>query len=80
MKKVYPDAKSALAGLLRDDPDRMRSDVRSAISEIRSIVRGANESNRSLANLIALQNIYGANAHVMAVAQSMMQTLMQAQR
>jgi flagellar hook-associated protein 1 FlgK len=33
-----------------------------------------------MANLIALQNIYGANAHVMAVAQSMMQTLMQAQR
>jgi signal transduction histidine kinase len=42
-----------LAGLLRDDPERMRSDVRSAISEIRSIVRGANESNRSVANLIA---------------------------
>src|SRR5215510_7088920 len=33
-----------------------------------------------MANLIALQNIYGANAHVMAVAQTMMQTLMQAQR
>ena len=33
-----------------------------------------------MANLIALQNIYGANAHVMAVAQSMMQTLMDAQR
>lgn len=33
-----------------------------------------------MANLIALQNIYGANAHVMAVAQSMMQTLMQSQR
>jgi flagellar hook-associated protein 1 FlgK len=33
-----------------------------------------------MANLIALQNIYGANAHVMAVVQSMMQTLMQAQR
>jgi flagellar hook-associated protein 1 FlgK len=32
-----------------------------------------------MANLIALQNIYGANAHVMAVVQSMMQTLMQAQ-
>ena len=42
-----------LAGLLRDDPESMRSDVRSAISEIRSIVRGANESNRSVANLIA---------------------------
>ena len=33
-----------------------------------------------MANLIALQNIYGANAHVMAVVQTMMQTLMQAQR
>lgn len=33
-----------------------------------------------MANLIALQNIYGANARVMAVAQSMMQTLMQSQR
>jgi flagellar hook-associated protein 1 len=33
-----------------------------------------------MANLIALQNIYGANAHVMAVAQTMMQTLLQAQR
>src|SRR4029077_16234789 len=33
-----------------------------------------------MANLIALQNIYGANAHVMAVAQSMMQTLLQSQR
>jgi flagellar hook-associated protein 1 len=33
-----------------------------------------------MANLIALQNIYGANAHVMAVAQTMMETLMQAQR
>jgi flagellar hook-associated protein 1 len=33
-----------------------------------------------MANLIALQNIYGANAHVMAVAQTMMQTLMDAQR
>jgi len=33
-----------------------------------------------MANLIALQNIYGANAHVMSVVQSMMQTLMQAQR
>jgi flagellar hook-associated protein 1 FlgK len=32
-----------------------------------------------MANLIALQNIYGANAHVMSVVQSMMQTLMQAQ-
>lgn len=42
-----------LAGLLRDDPETMRSDVRSAISEIRSIVRGANESNRSVGNLIA---------------------------
>ena len=42
-----------LAGLLRDDPESMRSDVRSAISEIRSIVRGADQSNRSLAGLIA---------------------------
>src|SRR5689334_7786592 len=33
-----------------------------------------------MANLIALQNIYGANAHVMSVAQTMMETLMQAQR
>jgi flagellar hook-associated protein 1 len=33
-----------------------------------------------MANLIALQNIYGANAHVMAVAQTMMETLLQAQR
>ena len=31
-----------------------------------------------MANLIALQNIYGANAHVMSVAQTMMQTLIQA--
>ena len=33
-----------------------------------------------MANLIALQNIYGANAHVLAVVQTMMQTLLQAQR
>jgi len=32
-----------------------------------------------MANLIALQNTYAANAHVMSVVQSMMQTLMQAQ-
>lgn len=32
-----------------------------------------------MANLIALQNSYAANAHVMTVVQSMMQTLMQAQ-
>jgi flagellar hook-associated protein 1 len=32
-----------------------------------------------LSNLIALQNSYAANAHVMSVVQSMMQTLMQAQ-
>jgi len=32
-----------------------------------------------MANLIALQNSYAANAHVMSVAQSMMQTLLQAQ-
>ncbi|MFO1109835.1 MAG: flagellar hook-associated protein FlgK [Bradyrhizobium sp.] len=33
-----------------------------------------------MANLIALQNIYGANAHVMSVAQTMMETLIQAMR
>jgi flagellar hook-associated protein 1 FlgK len=32
-----------------------------------------------MANLIALQNSYAANAHVMSVAQSMMQALLQAQ-
>jgi flagellar hook-associated protein 1 FlgK len=32
-----------------------------------------------MANLIALQNSYAANAHVMTVVQSMMQTLLQAQ-
>ena len=32
-----------------------------------------------MANLIALQNSYSANAHVMAVVQSMFTTLMQAQ-
>jgi flagellar hook-associated protein 1 FlgK len=32
-----------------------------------------------MANLIALQNSYAANAHVMSVAQSMMQSLLQAQ-
>jgi flagellar hook-associated protein 1 FlgK len=32
-----------------------------------------------MSNLIALQNSYAANAHVMSVVQSMMQTLMQAQ-
>jgi flagellar hook-associated protein 1 FlgK len=32
-----------------------------------------------MANLIALQNTYAANAHVMSVLQSVMQTLMQAQ-
>ena len=31
-----------------------------------------------MANLIALQNAYAANAHVMTVVQSMMQTLLQA--
>jgi flagellar hook-associated protein 1 len=31
-----------------------------------------------MANLIALQNSYAANAHVMTVVQSMMQTLLQA--
>jgi flagellar hook-associated protein 1 FlgK len=30
-----------------------------------------------MANLIALQNSYAANAHVMSVLQSVMQTLMQ---
>jgi flagellar hook-associated protein 1 FlgK len=33
-----------------------------------------------MASLIALQNAYAANAHVMSVVQSMMQTLMQSQR
>jgi flagellar hook-associated protein 1 FlgK len=33
-----------------------------------------------MSNLIALQNAYSANAHVMAVVQSMFQTLLQAQR
>jgi flagellar hook-associated protein 1 FlgK len=32
-----------------------------------------------MANLIALQNSYAANAHVMAVVQSMFTTLLQAQ-
>ena len=32
-----------------------------------------------MANLIALQNTYAANAHVMSVVQTMMQTLMQVQ-
>jgi flagellar hook-associated protein 1 FlgK len=32
-----------------------------------------------LSNLIALQNSYGANAHVLSVVQSLMQTLLQAQ-
>ena len=32
-----------------------------------------------MSNLIALQNSYAANAHVMSVVQSMMQTLLQAQ-
>jgi flagellar hook-associated protein 1 FlgK len=32
-----------------------------------------------MANLIAVQNTYAANAHVMSVVQSMMQTLLQAQ-
>ena len=33
-----------------------------------------------MSNLIALQNAYSANAHVMAVVQSMFTTLLQAQR
>ena len=33
-----------------------------------------------MSNLIALQNAYSANAHVMAVVQSMFSTLLQAQR
>jgi flagellar hook-associated protein 1 FlgK len=32
-----------------------------------------------MANLIALQNTYAANAHVMSVVQTMMSTLMQVQ-
>ena len=32
-----------------------------------------------MSNLIALQNSYAANAHVMSVVQSMMNTLLQAQ-
>jgi flagellar hook-associated protein 1 FlgK len=32
-----------------------------------------------MANLIALQNSYAANAHVMSVVQSMMTSLLQAQ-
>jgi flagellar hook-associated protein 1 FlgK len=32
-----------------------------------------------MANLIALQNSYAANAHVMSVVQSMMTTLLQVQ-
>jgi flagellar hook-associated protein 1 FlgK len=32
-----------------------------------------------MTNLIALQNSYAANAHVMSVVQTMMQTLLQAQ-
>jgi len=32
-----------------------------------------------MANLIALQNTYAANAHVMSVVQTMMTTLMQVQ-
>jgi flagellar hook-associated protein 1 FlgK len=32
-----------------------------------------------MSNLIAIQNTYAANAHVMSVVQNMMQTLMQVQ-
>jgi flagellar hook-associated protein 1 FlgK len=32
-----------------------------------------------MSSLIALQNTYAANAHVMSVVQTMMQTLMQVQ-
>lgn len=42
-----------LSSLLRDDADAMRGDVRGALSEIRSIVRGADERNRSLDSLLA---------------------------
>ncbi len=36
--------------------------------------------DNEMSNLIALQNSYAANAHVMTVVQTMMQTLLQAQR
>jgi flagellar hook-associated protein 1 len=35
--------------------------------------------DNEMSNLIALQNSYSANAHVMSVVQTMMQTLLQAQ-
>ena len=35
--------------------------------------------DNEMSNLIALQNSYAANAHVMTVVQTMMQTLLQAQ-
>jgi flagellar hook-associated protein 1 FlgK len=52
--------------------------VVSALQQKMQSTSGVNIDNE-MANLIALQNTYAANAHVMSVVQSMMNSLMQAQ-
>ena len=53
-RDLHDDVNGRLVtSLLRDDHAAMRDDVRGAISEIRTIVRAADGSNRSLANLLA---------------------------
>lgn len=53
-RDLHDDVNGRLVtSLLRDDHAAMRDDVRDAISEIRTIVRAADGSNRSLANLLA---------------------------
>jgi signal transduction histidine kinase len=53
-RDLHDDVNGRLVtSLLRDDHAAMRDDVRDAICEIRTIVRAADGSNRSLANLLA---------------------------
>jgi flagellar hook-associated protein 1 FlgK len=52
--------------------------VVSALQQKMQSTSGVN-IDTEMANLIALQNTYAANAHVMSVVQSMMTSLMQAQ-
>ena len=52
--------------------------VVSALQQKMNSASGVN-IDTEMANLISLQNTYAANAHVMSVVQSMMNSLMQAQ-
>ncbi|MGZ5864337.1 MAG: flagellar hook-associated protein FlgK [Xanthobacteraceae bacterium] len=65
---------SANAKQLKDGQDVVLSTLQQKFDSTSAV-----NIDTEMSNLIALQNTYAANAHVMAAAQSMMQTLMQIQ-